>query len=301
MLKMHFDIQFNFPKLRMLDYPELMPWITSMTQGARGTVSFLDDQVFPARPLKSNTHKSFNKEQHSAVYLINDDRMESIVGNGCIMYSGVGDEVNTLSTLIKDEDYGFEKEYEIKRLDNWGFLDNQVTPSTDVIVVDRYILSDEQLYENNIYTFVSKLCQRVRNSSVNIVIFTCPSYYSSANKHEITPDWGVIRSKIKSRVRSVTGQDPKVTFVLQRKMAEHDRTVFTNYQYYVSGDSLNYFDSKWNVISNGRYFRIVSMAHHDHYNSAMTLIKDLQHMVDVIKKKNPDAILFDKSCSYLSF
>lgn len=301
MLKTHFDIKFNFPKNKMLEYPELMPWIASMTQGTKGTVDFLDANVYPPRPLKSNSHKSFDKEHLSAVYLLNDERMGSIMSNGTIMYAGLGTEVDVLSSLIRDEDYGFEKEFQVKEMKNWDVIDEHITPTTDIIVVDQYIFSDDNVYEYNIYALLTKLCQKVRNASVNITIFTLPSNYNRIAKYEFTPDWSTIKTKIKQLVKKITGQDPKVTFVLSRTMEEHDRTVFTNYQYLVSGDTFNYFDSQWRIITKGRFLRIESSAHKDHYAAAMNFIDDMQHIVDDVKGKNPDGIKFDKESCYLKF
>ena len=301
MLKTHFDIKFNFPKKKMLEYPELMPWITSMTQGAKGSVDYLDDRVYPPRPLKSNTHKDFDKEHLSAVYLLNDERIGNIMNNGAIMYAGVGQEVDVLSSLIKDDDYGFEKEFQVRHLKNWNALDDHITPTTDIIVVDQYIFSDDNIYDYNIYALLERLCHKVRNSSVNIIIFTLPSNYNRISKFEFTPDWGAIRAKIKSIIKRITGLDPKVTFVLPRRLEEHDRTVFTNYQYLVSGDTLNYFDSQWRVITNGRFLRIESAAHTDHYAAAMAFIDDMQAIINETKRLNPDSIKYDKSSYYLNF
>lgn len=296
MLRTHFDIRFNFPKQRMRDYPELMLWITTMTQGAKGTVSFLDESVFPPRPLKSNTYKTFNKDQLSAVYLINDERISSFTSNGVIMYSSVGNEVDTLSSLFKDEDYGFDREMQISTLRSWDeALNGQIVPTTDIIIHDRYILSDETLYDTNLYSLIGKLCQKVHNTSVNITIFSLHSF------QHFTPKWGTIRSMIKSLVKGITGQEPKVTFVIQHRMIEHDRIIFTNYQYIVSGDSFNYFDSRGNVISGGEFLRIQSMARKEYYNNAMAFIDRMQGIINKLKVINPDGIKFDKSSLYLHF
>ena len=297
MLRSHFDLKFNFAKKKMLEYPELMPWITSMTQGAKGTVDFLNDRVYPPRPLKTNTYKEFDKEHLSAVYLINDERIGTIMNNGAIMYASTGSEICVLSSLIKDGDYSFEKEFQVRQLKGWDFLDNYVTPTTDIIVVDQYICSDTNLYEFNIYALIGKLCRKVHNSPVNIIIFTLPSNYNRITRYDFTPDWSAIRAKIKANIKRITGVDPKVTFVLCRSMNEHDRTVFTNYQYLSSGDTLNYFDSQGRVISNGRFLRIASVAKREHYDAAMSFIDDMQSIID----RNPNGVLFDKSSNYLHF
>lgn len=302
MLRHHFDIHFNFPKDELKKYPEVMSWITVMNDGVAGKDPVFSSTVFPPRPLKSNTHRDFNLEQLSAVYLLNDDRMEMLMRNGAIMYSGVGTEVEILSSLIRDDiDYGFVKQLEVKQMRNWDNLDSHMTPATDVIIVDQYLFSDDSIYEYNAYTLIAKICQKIKNTPVNIVFFTPPDFYNRMTKITFTPNWGVVKSAIKQRVKSVTGQDPKITFVFSRNLEEHDRTIFTNYQYLVSGDSFNYFDSKWRVITNGRYLSLHSVAHRGHFATATNFIADMQVILDEVKRLSADNIKYDKESYFLKF
>lgn len=302
MLRRHFDIHFNFPKEELKKHPDILSWIKVMNDGILGEDPVFSTTVFPPRPLKSNTHKDFDLAQLSAVYLLNDDRMGMLMNNGLIMYSEVGTEVEVLSSLIRDDvDYGFVKQLEVKKMKNWDNLDSHMTPATDVIIVDQYLFSDNSIYENNAYTLIAKVCQRIRNAQANIVFFTPPDFYNRTTKNTFTPNWGIIKSSIKQKVKSVTGQDPKITFVFSRNLEEHDRTIFTNYQYLVSGDSFNYFDSQWRIITNGRYLNLHSVAHRAHYTTAMNFIADMQVILDDVKRLNSDNIKYDKESYYLKF
>lgn len=302
MLRHHFDLHFNFPKDELKKHPDVMSWITVMNDGVVGKDPEFSSTVFPPRPLKSNTHRDFNREQLSGVYLLNDDRMEMLMRNGAIMYSGVGTEVEILSSLIRDDiDYGFVKQLEIKQMRSWDNLDSHMTPATDVIIVDQYLFSDDSIYEYNAYTLIAKVCQRIKNTPVNIVFFTPPDFYNRMTKITFTPNWGVIKSAIKQKVKSVTGQDPKITFVFSRNLEEHDRTIFTNYQYLVSGDSFNYFDSQWRIITNGRYLNFHSVAHRGHFATATNFIADMQIILDEVKRLSSDNIKYDKESYYLKF
>ena len=301
MLRHHFDIHFNFPKDELKKHPDVMNWIKVMNDGVDKDPVF-SSTVFPPRPLKSNTHRDFNREQLSAVYLLNDDRMEMLMRNGAIMYSGVGTEVEILSSLIRDDiDYGFDKQLEVKHMRNWDNLDSHMTPATDVIIVDQYLFSDDSIYEYNAYSLIAKICQRIKNTPVNIVFFTPPDFYNRMTKITFTPNWGIIKSSIKQRVKSVTEQDPKITFVFSRNLEEHDRTIFTNYQYLVSGDSFNYFDSQWRIITNGRYLNLHSVAHRGHFVTAMNFVSDMQVILDEVKRLSPDNIKYDKESFFLKF
>lgn len=305
MLRGHFDLHFNFTKEQLEEQakknPAILSWITTMTQGIKGTISYFKGEPSPPRPLKSNSHKSFNREQLSAVYLINDPRIATIKANGCILYGGVGDEVEVLSSLFKDEDYQFQKSLEIRRMTGWDNLEPFMMPTTDIIIVDQYCLSDDTIYEYNIYRLIETLCQKIKNTSVNIVIFTLPESHNRTNNTDFVPVWSDIRLAIKKKVKAVTGQDPKVTFVLSRTLEEHDRTVFTNYQYFVSGDTINLFDSRWNVISKGRHFGVYSLAHRDHLQAMKSFLEDMQKAIDKTKSLNPESIKFDKESLFLNF
>lgn len=305
MLRGHFDIHFNFTKKDLeqeaTNNPAIMPWLTTMTQGVKGSISYLGDESYPPRPLKTNTHKSFDRERLSAVYLINDPRIATIKANGCILYGGVGEEVDVLSTLFKDDDYQFQKSLEIRKMTGWDNLNPYIMPTSDIIIVDQYCLSDDNIYEYNIYKLIEVLCQQIRNASVNIIIFTLPESHDRIRNVDFIPAWGDIRAAIKRKVKSITGLDPKVTFVLSRTLEEHDRTIFTNYQYLVSGDTINIFDSQWNVISHGRHLGIYSMAHTDHLQAMKSFLDDMQTSIDKIKGINQDNIKYDKESCFLTF
>ena len=302
MLRHHFDLYFNFPKELIKDNDDIKKWITVMTDGTSSMDVVFLKEVFPPRPLKANSHREFDRNHLSAVYLLNDERMEMLMSKGALLYSGVGKEVDVLSSLIRDDvDYGFVKQLEVKKMKNWDNLDSHMTPATDVIIVDQYLFSDDSIYENNAYTLIAKVCQRIRNTPVNIVFFTPPDFYNRTTKITFTPNWGIIKSSIKQKVKSVTGQDPKITFVFSRNLEEHDRTIFTNYQYLVSGDSFNYFDSQWRIITNGRYLNLHSVAHRDHYATAMNFIADMQVILDDVKRLSSDNIKYDKESYYLKF
>lgn len=302
MLKTHFDIKFNFPKKHMLNYPELMPWVTSMTQGAKGSVAFLED-TFPPRPLKSNTHRDFDRVHLSAVYLLNDEKMDMLMNRGEMLYAGVGSEVEVLSSLIRDDtDYGFVKQLEVRKMTGWASLDPHVMPTTDIIVVDQYLFSDDSIYASNVYSMIARLCRRINNAPVNIIFFTPHEFYNKTTKCTFTPQWGEVLSNIKKSVKAVTGFAPFVTAVFSSNLGEHDRTIFTNYQYLFSGDSYNYFDSSNKVITRGRFLDIKSIAHKEHFEAAFNFIQDMNAVLsNVISLRNPDSIKGDKKSLYLNF
>ena len=85
-------------------------------------------------------------------------------------------------------------------------------------------------------------------------------------------------------------------------MEEHDRTLFTNMKYYVSGDSYNYFDSQNKVMTKGRYLHIHSMASRTNYNIGIGFVHDMQNIIEKVEKlNNNDLIKGKKESNYLHF
>ena len=68
----------NFPKDELLEDSDenemIKDWMKSCTDGF-DTESWHWGCVFPLRPIKSNVAKTFTPLQHSAVYLINDEKL----------------------------------------------------------------------------------------------------------------------------------------------------------------------------------------------------------------------------------
>lgn len=297
------DVQFNFTKdelkERAKDNPEILSWVTTMTDGVKGNRSYNGDRVFPSRPLKGNTHISFDRDQLSAVYLIDDERVETIKNQGSILCVGVGEEVYALSSLF-NEDNQYDDMLDVGEMKAWDDIQPYVLPVTDIIISDRYLFSvDERTYQSNLYSMLSVLCSKVKNATVHIVIFTLPRCRDSKNKTDYIPNWNQIKADIKSKIKARVGQMPQVTFVLSSEL-EHDRTVFTNYRFYNSGDSLNLF-GPGKVISSGRYFHIKSMAKRGTYDIMMKFISDMQDKIDEVRNRNADYIKGDKKSLYLHF
>ena len=128
-----------------------------------------------------------------------------------------------------------------------------------------------------------------------------PQCYDKRTKTSFTPDWINIRDRIKSVVASRIGKSPNVTFALSSSLGEHDRTIFTNYKSIESGDTFNYFNSRWEVISSGRHIEIFSLANREFYDNSMKFVSDMQDVINNIKKVNKDNIIGDQKSNYLTF
>lgn len=299
MLANKFNLHFSFDKKDIMQDSDIKQWITTMTSGFKGNVHW--NETHPNRPLKSNSHTTFNKDQLSSIYLLDDAKITLLHNSGILLYGVVGQELSILSSLIVDADYKFVKQLQIKKLSNWSDIRSYTSPCSDIILVDKYIFIDDNLYTFNVYSLVKELCYYAKNAKINIVIFTLPSIYDRNTKLKFTPNWEGIRQGIKKLIKATIGIEPNVTFVLSSNLDEHDRSIFTNYKSIESGDSFNYFDSKGNVISKGRHIEVFSLADNEYYENYMQFVADMQNNVIDVKKINKNNIIGDKVCNYLVF
>ena len=171
-----------------------------MNDGFKGTISW--NVNHPNRPLKSNTHTSFTREQLSSVYLVDDERIQQLKEYGLLLYGGVGSEIEILSSLIMaDTDYGFVKQLRIKELSNWRDLHNYTSPCSDIILVDQYLFSFAELYDVNVCSLINEICSYAKDSKINIVILTLPQCYDKRTKTSFVPNWTDMEKKLRSGIQ----------------------------------------------------------------------------------------------------
>lgn len=305
MIKSQCDIYFTFPK-EILAKPPYNLFLNLLSSGR--SLSSLRPQfidLFPPRPLKSNIHKDFNRDELTAVYLLDDDKIETVKRSGNILIGEPGEEINTLSKLFFD-DYQFSKTLTPKiHMPKWDALSSHLLPCSDIIIVDRYLFSNEELFEFNIYYYLQVLGGNFINKKMNIVIFTCyeQKFTDSMGKSRTyTPGWKEIKKGLRDYLKEKYISAPNITLITLRKIEEHDRTIFTNYGYHYSGDSLNYYDSKWNLITKGRHYTLHSHGNRENLGNAILFIKDMQAVIDrLINLGNLGAFIGEKKSNFLSF
>lgn len=291
----HCKIFMNFAKEELLNEDDedaeiIMSWMKVCSDGFE-TERWSWNGIFPSRKIKSNTTNTFTPDQHSAVYLINDDKLYLLADKHQYIVSDLGKEVDTLSQLWFDD-----RQYTMNvfdKLDKWEKLKEYTSPCSDIIMCDQYILSNGSLLEYNIYEFLTQLCKESKCARMNIVIFTQKDYQGYPK-----PDFTQIRNVIKKRIKAKTGLSPFVTIITGsgQKLQEHDRTIFTNYKLYNSGDSFNYFDSSGRKITNGRYFHIHSLVSKSNEKTARLFIDDMQALYKTINIDAPDNIYKEQNC-----
>ncbi len=302
MLKSQFDIFLTFPLSEDdINDEDITSFTQFLSEGRKDRI-YGDNIRFPKpRPLSVNVQKSFvEKDDFSAIYLLNDYNVDKVKENGLLLFAGVGEEFKTLYSLIIRKDiFQFHDELDIgKEIKKWCDLDPFVFPCTDIILVDRYVFSSPDKYATNAYDFLKTLARHSKNTPVNIVIFTLKSTGSKKNNTYFEPDWDDIIKEIKKKFKKQN--QPKVTIIAAKDVEElevHDRYIFTNYRAFKSGDTLNYFDENGNKITRGLFLDVSSLADYKYYQNAMNFIEKMQGIIN----HNAIAIKGDRVCNYLSF
>ena len=310
MLKKHFDMHLNLSQLDFAQSKLCMEWANTLLDGRGKNQIHLNAplKVFPPRPINPNTFgDEFDEQQKSAVYLIDDIAAVSVLETkGNYIIGEVGNEIDTLRQLmIGDEDELYTQSLEpLKRYffaGNWSGLDNSVLPCTDIVITDGYILSNPSLYKTNLIALIKKIATRVTFTTINIVIF-CLSSIKDTKGNIYVPVWADIRSMIKNELKA-EDIDVTVTFVASdsaKDFEEHDRTICTNYLYYVPGATLNFYDSRGNFTSTGRHFTVHSKAKESYKIESDEFIKDMQSLITGIETKSKNGLIDKDNASILS-
>lgn len=288
LLKRQLGLKFNFSKDRLKANENLLPLIQLLTSGVGNTeITFKNN--FPNRPLKSNSTNDFNSNQLSSIYWINDTDCNKLIESGSIILGELGEEINLINKLFfHQDDYLFEKKWRIngEGFRNWDDIKDFSLPLTDIIIVDNYILSNKEIFNTNLLSYLSVLMNNSQ-AKVNIVVYAHPE--------QIDDDETEILKQIKTCIKNATGKKGTATIIKTRK--EHDRTILTNYNRIYSGDSFNFWDGAGRKITKGKEITYSSNAREENHQLFKDLLKDLQGIID----KNPENIEGDKISSYLNF
>lgn len=263
---------------------------------------------FPPRPIKSDVDKILKNFQHSSVFLVDAEEIDAFKDKGTALIGKLGTELETFKRLFCGRDYDFGKLYniqDIEKFSGWEQInkDKLNLPLSDIIIMDRYIGSQEQLFKYNLFKLVEILVRNVRGV-VNIVLFAEHKVYDKVMKKDYTPNWDFLIEQLKNKLEKKTKVNGNVTLVLYPPKwpdNPHDRTIFTNYMMYRSGDSFCYYDSAGNLITNGKSFDANSLAKNENFLFAKSFIDDAQSIYNNIKKGYSYLIKGDKISNYIKF
>ena len=289
------DISFNFSKEELKTDEFLLKWFSVLTEGVNDTKKEFNEVKFPDRPLKSNSYNSFDINQLSAIYLINDERISALKDIGAILIGDIGEEIDVLKQLfLYQNDYIFDRELRIGSLEfsKWEHLEPFITPLTEIVVIDPYILKNSErentTIDENLIKWLNILCGKAKNK-VNISIV-----YSTAN---LSYSLEEVKKKIIQKLFETLGdKKPNLTFISTFK--EHDRSIITNYLR-ISGNTFNYWNERGQQITKGKEVTIKCLARKEYHLNMLEAIKDVQSIID--GSNNSEAIIGDKKSNFLIF
>lgn len=293
------DVFFNFKKEELAKNETLMAWFKFFTSGVgeHNKQAFLEEK-FPERPLKSNTYSSFDRTQLSSMYLIHDEKIKVLKDMGAVLVGSPGEEIDVFYQLfLLNNDYKFDKKMRIAgaEFSCWDDIGKFSTATSDLLFFDPYILSIPDLIEINLIPLILNIICKAR-CKVNIVFYV--------DQEHLKISYDDLSRIVRKAVKSVTGKGPNITVIRYYKQRgvdsvdEHDRTIFTNYCRYYSGDTFNYFNPDGSKLTSGREIQITSMAANENHQLSLELISDIQANIDSLPK---ELIEGDKKSNFLNF
>jgi hypothetical protein len=176
------------------------------------------------------------------------------------------------------------------QFNSWNQIEPYMTPFSDIVIMDNYIL-DENLWESNLISIL-KVLKKATPIKFNLLIIT---FEGDKFKLDIN-----ISNKLKELLI-----DNKIIcnlgiVLFTREFKEHDRGIFTNYLRIKSGDSFNYFDSKGNIITKGTDIDFYSMVENDKYIVTKNLLESVSKKISEIEGHDRSKFVYgDLNCNLI--
>ena len=302
MIRRQLHVIYNMDKSVFRDDPEMTQWLLRMGEGrgASEETDTFNNDLFPLRPIKSNSYIEWDRKELSAVYLIDDLNTIKLKNKGCVLLGDIGEELRVLLKLFCGRDYDYHHLYDLqKNFNSWEQLvdENQMLPCTDIIINDRYLFNDDfMLVEYNLYRMLKAIVNNVKNK-VNVVVYT---------QNDSIRNFGIDKatSIIKSAIEKTTSMKPNITYVTsgaKPTKIPHDQFVITNYRLIRSGDSFIYFNTKGEKITKGGSLDIDSLAKYETYVFVNSLLESLQSIYNDLYRLNKDLIIGSRVSNFIKF
>lgn len=300
MLKRNLNLNFSFSRAEAMADPAIQSWLIGLTSGIAlksGVIAKKPnwDCNYPNPEEEFSLDEINNIDQLCAVYLLDDEKPQNL--SKAMFIGNLGHELDTLMKLfVVPEEASFEYKFSVSRMTSWNEMKPYVTPCTDLLIVDRYILSRASLLERNLYRLIKIFVSQTKSLQINIVIVVEFGSIDSVSLEDIS-------ERIKAFVEDIVGEEPFVTFVLCKKQFQkalyHDRCILTNYRYVDSGDSLNYFTERGELKTGGFKLSISSLANPSDY---VQRIIDKEVLFRIRNEvKGAVNIIGDKKSNFLTF
>ena len=158
-------------------------------------------------------------------------------------------------------------------LKSWDELEKYLTKFTDVVIVDNYIFSSDELIPSNFEKILIEL-SKATPVKFNLTIYTFEG------RRESRLNGKMLMRKLNSIVEANNINCNIQLALAFNKVKEHDRGIFTNYLRIKSGDSFNYFNSKGEVITSGTDIDFHSMTDPNLRAAAKNVLHDLNNKLN---------------------
>lgn len=290
LIKKQLDLSFNFNKEDFKKSEDLMNFIKLLSDGVGDKVIKYIPEKFPARDIKSNSHKDFSIDELLSVYFINNSDLKKLKEKDDLLIADIGEEIGMFKTLfLKNDDYKFELKLRIgEEFSSWKIFKNFQTSHTDIIIVDNYILTDKSLIPTNLNGIIDNSLVDNCRKILNIVIFV--------KGDQMNIDYTELKTLINVLVKAKYVDSPNVTII--KHYVEHDRTILRNLLRIYSGDTFNYFLANGNKITRGKEIHFSSIADKNNYKLYKNTLSDLQTIVNNAVAGN---IIGDKKSRFINF
>ena len=243
-------------------------------------------------------------DELQSLFLIKEN---SIIPNGLIA-SRRNDGCDALRNLLIENKcvpakFYYTRPEKGKEIQKWEIVSNNVSPCTDIIINDLYLFAQSDCeYDSNSYKLIAELCKNSIGQRLNIVIVTrmCFNVYEKKKQKDgsfksvsvpYTISIDTIKRNLKRITKEVTNYEANITIIAQGDDPTykriHDRTIFTNYKLFISGDSFKYYRDKvggnpntTEFISHGLWFGVCSLFDDEHDKIAKRFLDDIQEIID---------------------
>lgn len=184
-----------------------------------------------------------------------------------------------LSLMNHNKTLSIRKDAYIKSctLKSWDELENYLTKFTDVVIVDNFIFSHNDLIPSNFEKIWVQL-NKATPIKFNLTIYTFEGDKTKLNGK-------VLKRKLDSIIEEHK-LDCNIELVISdRIVKEHDRGIFTNYLRIKSGDSFNYFDSQGNVETKGTDITFAPMTDPNERAAAKNVLYRVNKNIKYLKQR----------------
>ena len=160
---------------------------------------------------------------------------------------------------------------------NWDILKNYFHFISDVVIVDNYLLDNKDMAVSNLHKIID-----VFNSINSVFNLTIISFVKDKEKKlQLSYEIENLRNAMKNR-----GVTCNLSLVLlNRDIKEHDRGIFTNYTRLKSGDSLNFLNSKGEILTKTE-LDFFSLTENTNYENHSIILNDLQKSIQLTPLDN---------------